>query len=962
MPLHFLKQRRYFMALVLSCCFILLLSGCVTTWKQPASTETPQPISSPYDQHAYRFLQFDSGLKILLVSDPLAEKAAASMNVNAGSLHEPDAWPGLAHFLEHMLFLGTADFPEPDGYQQLISEQGGSYNAFTASRDTNYFFDIQPAAFDAALARFSRFFVDPLLNEDYLQREVNAVDAEWSGTLQNDGRRFFDVLRTALNPDHPASRFSAGNRSTLNIHDPALREALLDYHQRFYVAELMSLALVGPQSLDELESLARQHFSDLRQAEQDQAPVRFAQPLLLDQQLPMQLEMQPLRREYQLSLIFSIPDPQLHQGVQADRFLAYLIHHEGENSLFDYLRREGWITALSAGSGFNTGEEALFFIDFTLTAEGAQQAETVTALVFHWLEMIQEQGLEAWRYQELAQIAEQNFLFQENSDPSDFATFLALQMAYTSPEQLLRQPYAFDRFDLEVIEHTLQLLQPERLVSILVTPEAQTSATTRWVPAQFHRETNLPPLDWRQVPRPEALALPEPNPFITDEHTLLEGESLPLPERLEHPSRIEVWHGQDTSFGLPQGDIYINLIQPQVLENREARLLARLTASWLEDRLNNPTYPARLAGLHYSIDPHARGITIQVSGLTAKQPELLEQLLSALGQPQVHPNDFRLLRDRWIQQLENQQHDRPIQQLVRQLYLSMIDPIWPTSELLEVLDGLSYTDLQEFIDHYTDQLAIQLLTVGNLDQATTLAIADQLANRFDPQIDPQQLQLMQRALPAGLWQQTVPLDHNDAALFWYVQGQPTDGRSAAAFEQEALMRLVQQLQSAEFFHQLRTEQQLGYAVFTGIFPLKNTAGLFYFIQSPAAEPAVLAEAISAFMQMDRQRLSALPIERFEAQKQSLTQQLRQADTRLSDRAARWWNLLSEYGADIQPEDFERRAQLADRIEQISHAELLAFYDQILAQQLGQMLLSSPSDQPLPGDSAQPSDWPLIELD
>ncbi|MFK7160018.1 insulinase family protein [Marinospirillum sp. MEB164] len=962
MSLHFFAQRRAFTALVLSCCLLLLLSGCVTTWHASSKIEAPQPITSPYDPHSYRYLEFESGLQVLLVSDPQAEKAAASMNVNAGSLHEPDAWPGLAHFLEHMLFLGTADFPEPDGYQQLISEQGGSYNAFTASRDTNYFFDIQPAAFDAALARFSRFFVDPLLNEDYLQREVNAVDAEWSGTLQSDGRRFFDVLRTALNPEHPASRFSAGNRATLDIDNPALREALLDYHQRFYVAELMSLALVGPHSLDELETLARQHFSDLRQAEQDHTPVRFTQPLLVDQQLPMQLQMEPLRRDYQLSLIFSIPDPQLHQKVQADRFLAYLIHHEGENSLFDYLRREGWITALSAGSGFNTGEEALFFIDFTLTAEGAQQAETITAWVFHWLEMIQQQGIEAWRYQELAQITEQSFLFQESNDPSDFATFLALQMAYTSPEQLLRQPYAFDHFDVEVIERTLQHLQPERLVSILVTPDAQTSATTDWVPARYHRETNLPAIEWRQVPRPEALQLPEPNPFITDQHKLVEGESLAVPVRLDHPSRIEVWHGQDTSFGLPQGDIYINLIQPQVLDNREARLLAGLTASWLEDRLNNPTYPARLAGLHYSIDSHARGITIQVSGLTAKQPELLEQLLSALDQPQVHPNDFRLLRDRWIQQLENRQHDRPIQQLVRQLYLSMIDPTWPTSELLEVLDGLAYTDLQDFIDHYTDQLAIQLLTVGNLDQATTLAIADQLASRFDPQIDPQQLQLMQRALPAGLWQQSIPIDHNDAALFWYVQGQPTDGRSAAAFEQEALMRLVQQLQSAEFFHQLRTEQQLGYAVFTGVFPLKNTAGLFYFIQSPVAQPSALAAAIADFIESDRQRLAALPSERFEAQKNSLIQQLRQADTRLSDRSARWWNLLSEYGADIQPDDFERRAQLADRIEQISHAELLAFYDQLLAQELGQMLLSSPTDQPLPGANAQPSDWPLIEFD
>ncbi|MCD8512406.1 MAG: insulinase family protein [Nitrincola sp.] len=121
----------------------------------PASA---QVIQSPFDQREFRALTLPNQLKVLLISDPSAEKAAASMDVAVGSGANPESIPGLAHFLEHMLFLGTEKYPEADSYQSFISANGGSFNAFTAYENTNYFFDIRPQALPGALDRFSRFF------------------------------------------------------------------------------------------------------------------------------------------------------------------------------------------------------------------------------------------------------------------------------------------------------------------------------------------------------------------------------------------------------------------------------------------------------------------------------------------------------------------------------------------------------------------------------------------------------------------------------------------------------------------------------------------------------------------------------------------------------------------------------------------------------------------------------------
>ena len=207
--------------------FGLLLGGCQTM--PDDSADTVKPITSPNDSRDYRALTLDNGLEVLLVSDPQADRAAASMNVSVGSAQDPEATPGLAHFLEHMLFLGTDEYPQADSYQQYISRHGGNHNAFTANQDTNYFFDIEPSALPGALDRFSRFFVAPRFNPEYVERERNAVHSEYQARLRDDGRRINEALDQALNPEHPTTGFSVGSLATLNDDEKPLREALCDF-------------------------------------------------------------------------------------------------------------------------------------------------------------------------------------------------------------------------------------------------------------------------------------------------------------------------------------------------------------------------------------------------------------------------------------------------------------------------------------------------------------------------------------------------------------------------------------------------------------------------------------------------------------------------------------------------------------------------------------------------------------
>ena len=74
---------------------------------------------------------------MLLISDPTTEKSAAALDVHIGSMSDPPNLPGLAHFCEHMLFLGTEKFPDEDEYEKFLNLHSGSFNALTSSDDTN---------------------------------------------------------------------------------------------------------------------------------------------------------------------------------------------------------------------------------------------------------------------------------------------------------------------------------------------------------------------------------------------------------------------------------------------------------------------------------------------------------------------------------------------------------------------------------------------------------------------------------------------------------------------------------------------------------------------------------------------------------------------------------------------------------------------------------------------------------
>ncbi|KAJ4171777.1 metalloprotease [Fusarium falciforme] len=176
------------------------------------------------DDRDYRVVRLDNELEALLVHDPETDKASAALDVNVGNFSDEFDMPGMAHAVEHLLFMGTKKFPIENEYGQYLSAHSGSSNAYTGTTSTNYFFDVaakpandqdpsdsNPSPLREALDRFAQFFIEPLFLPSTLDRELKAVDSENKKNLQNDAWRLHQLEKSLSNPNHPFCHFPTGN-------------------------------------------------------------------------------------------------------------------------------------------------------------------------------------------------------------------------------------------------------------------------------------------------------------------------------------------------------------------------------------------------------------------------------------------------------------------------------------------------------------------------------------------------------------------------------------------------------------------------------------------------------------------------------------------------------------------------------------------------------------------------------
>ncbi|NIC07947.1 insulinase family protein [Billgrantia bachuensis] len=226
------------------------------------------PASVPDDETARRVglppgsrlheTRLASGLTIAAAEVPGARRQRLVAAVGVGYLDEPGDCRGLAHLLEHALFLGSANYPDSGELACWVGERGGRYNARTGETVTDVHLHLPPGDTDEGLTRLVDVLAQPSFNPERIGSEVEVLDAEFQARLADPALHRLVALGRLCREGHPARLCHAGNRKTLGVDRERLVMQLSTFHRQHYRAERMALVMLGPLPLEEqLERLTR---------------------------------------------------------------------------------------------------------------------------------------------------------------------------------------------------------------------------------------------------------------------------------------------------------------------------------------------------------------------------------------------------------------------------------------------------------------------------------------------------------------------------------------------------------------------------------------------------------------------------------------------------------------------------------------------------------------------------------
>uniref|UniRef100_A0A672HBZ5 Insulin-degrading enzyme n=1 Tax=Salarias fasciatus TaxID=181472 RepID=A0A672HBZ5_SALFA len=890
-------------------------------------------IRSPEDKREYRGLEFTNGLKAMLISDPTTDKSSAALDVHIGSLSDPSNISGLAHFCEHMLFLGTQKYPKENEYSQFLSEHAGSSNAFTSGEHTNYYFDVSHEHLQGALDRFAQFFLCPLFDESCKDREVNAVDSEHEKNLMNDAWRLFQLEKATGNPNHPFSKFGTGSnpeQCTVNTHKPS--------HQHFQMSpsfptrlkqksngECFLLCVLFAESLDELTSMVVKLFGEV---ENKNVPIpEFPEHPFQEEHLKQFYKVVPIKDIRNLYVTFPIPDLQKYYKSNPGHYLGHLIGHEGPGSLLSELKSKGWVNTLVGGQKEGARGFMFFIINVDLTEEGLLHVEDIIFHMFQYIQKLRTEGPQEWVFDECKDLNKVAFRFKDKERPRGYTSKVAGLLHYYPLEEVLAAEYLLEDFRPDLIEMVLDKLRPEQVRVAVVSKsfEGKTDKTEEWYGTQYSQEAISEETiqNWANADLNGKFKLPMKNEFIPTNFEIypLEKDAPAVPSLIKDTAMSKVWFKQDDKFFLPKACLNFEFFSPFAYVDPLHCNMAYLYLELLKDSLNEYAYAAELAGLNYDLQNTIYGMYLSVKGYNDKQHILLKKIIEKMATFEIDEKRFDIIKEAYMRSLNNFRAEQPHQHAMYYLRLLMTEVAWTKDELREALDDVSLPRLKAFIPQLLSRLHIEALLHGNITKESALGMMQMVEDTLiehahtKPLLPSQLIRYREVQVPDGGWyvyQQRNEV-HNNCGIEIYYQ---TDMQTT---HDNMLLELFCQIISEPCFNTLRTKEQLGYIVFSGPRRANGVQGLRFIIQSEKA-PHYLESRVEAFLCTMEKAVEDMSEEAFQKHIQALAIRRLDKPKKLSAECAKYWGEIIS-----QQYNFDRDNIEVAYLKTLSKENIMQFY-------------------------------------
>lgn len=868
------------------------------------------PDNTQYEYDSFHIQE--NNLRVILIKDPTAQISCSCMNVNIGNMYDTVA--GIAHFLEHMLFMGNSKYEDEAIFTKFITNNAGYTNAYTGDLNTCYYFTIQSEKFYEALDMFGNFFIQPLLKKDSVDRELNAVHSEHQNNISNDMWKKYDLIRECIMDDHGNKKFGTGCNETLKIEN--IHDKLKEFYNNYYSPDLMTLIILDNQNLDIMKQNIIEIFSQILPKQYKQPDCRITGKMFIDSNNRF-IKMYPNEDKNMLSLYWDVRSFKDTALYNPNPFICHILGSEVENSLYYHLLNLNYIVSLSFGNSY-INDRTLLMMDIELTPEGQNNLNEIINIVYNYIETFKNTNRELLKvlYEEMINMEKIEFEFSNVIKPEYYVLNIIsrIQQFDLDKKHILAYSSCLKSFN-EIennLKENLNLMTLNNNIIINSSKKYQEEAILQ---AQFYDTkyviTNIDIFEFTKINLPFIGV----NQFIPQNLDIIKENLLDYPIQLDH--KLDVYHMGCNKFNVPK--IAIKFIAYANLDSLTGYYNGLYIDSIMK-QINDSIYMAQNAGYEIGVYPNYQVVNqliISINGYSDKIYDVCHMIMSALLDCSVGDDIFENTKYDTINSLNNSYSRSPYKQIRNILHKNLVKNNLENNQIAECLEYANQENCKKAFTEYINSCSSTILVCGNTDVELTTKIAD-LFGLFNNS-------------KTGIKQNIYTEKYNDGII--RNSNNSFEKNSASSqfvlvdsnIKNIAFMKLLDMLIGDKYFDTLRTKETFGYIVYAGSFGIYYYPDMLKYIelttQSPTKSTNEIVDRTNKFLDEFFEYIKEILTVEFEEIKNSCIKLVSKPFLNIVD-------FSNYYFEQIFENSFDRNILIIQELEKMTKTEFVNYYENI----------------------------------
>ena len=897
-------------------------------------------IKPKIDTLDYGFTVLSNGLKVLLISDPETKTSSAALGVNVGFFAENGDIEGLAHFCEHLLFMGNKRYPLANEFDDYITKNGGLYNASTLGDRTIYYFDVNNEAFEGALDIFSEYFISSTFNESTIEKEIHSIDNEFSNNSNNDLRRLARIKNSEINKGSPFNHFGDGNSKTLSL--PDIRDKLIAFYKKFYTSEIMNLCIYSNKTLDELIKLAEKYFVPIPKIENFKMP-RYDEVKPYDEtNLKTFYKIVPLKDLNQITLEWYLP---YCDDYHADPlgFLSYVVGDKNQYTLTSSLNKDNLCNSLLAGKTGNSKTYMSFYIMISLTKKGVQNYKEVILRCLKFIKIMQNKDLNRRYYEEAKALSQLAFDYKPKSSPISATKTYASRLMDFDPKDAIVATY-YSEINEDLIKKYLNMLQLDNLNIYFLTNlfQKECTLTEKYFGTKYTKEKITITEDEINAYKCEHIFdYPPINEFIPKNFDILPRPEkiFMYPEKIKSQKNMDVWFLQDTIFKIPKAYLVARFIAPiDLCDFSEVKIsiMSSLLDKIITRELKEFLYSASEAKAIMSFAFNANKALIMFEGFNDSLKKGMINILNKIKNLDINTEQSKetleLYQKDILRKVKNSYLDSSYNVNTLNMAELMIEQHKTPKDTINFLEEKKITieELVIFKNAFFKNSKSKWLIQGNITKELALEIVEE-ANKI------LEIDINKEIIRKESFKRPVVIKKNYNYIFRSKSINPEEKSSSliSIYQADILntkdnqyIRLLMDFLKEKFYHQLRTKEGLGYIVILKAIETSKYCSLENIIQSNSKTPEYCASRVRNFYKESFQKVKDITDEEFKLLVDTRLSLLDQKDDNLSTEFLRNWKEIED---DTYRFDFIEK--YIEALKKCNKEEFIQFYEKYFVKEL-----------------------------